>query len=356
MVGLADDPAAAPSPTPEIRVFVPTFRRPALLARALESLRRQTFTEWVAEIHNDDPDDRRPQEIAAALDDRRIEFHQHAANLGAVAVFNLIYRPVRERYFAILEDDNWWEPRFLEVMLAEMERHPHVTLAWCNQRIAEELPDGSWRVTDEFARPLTPEAAPEPDLVDFGDLRQAIGAHHGNGAMVMRVVDDASYETPGDWPFGGIEHWRERMIGHPLLYVQEPLAVFSRTLETARTEGRREWAKAQVLLAASFVKHSAFDAARLAALLADARASRPPATTPLLIAGLIEPRCRRLLLQSRWRDWLLLLRGACRRPAILWHMLRCRRRHPDWWRGLDRHTEARFAQVRSGAPARACFR
>src|ERR1700739_258820 len=39
----------------QVRVFVPTYRRPKLLPRALDSLLAQTFTEWECEVHNDDP-------------------------------------------------------------------------------------------------------------------------------------------------------------------------------------------------------------------------------------------------------------------------------------------------------------
>ena len=330
---------------PSVRVFVPTYRRPALLMRALDSLRQQTFACWVAEVHNDDPGDSRPLEIVAHLDDPRIEFRQHTRNLGAVGTFNLLYEPPREPFFAILEDDNWWEPGFLAALLDALHRHPRVMLAWCNQRIAEELPNREWRLTGELVNP--PATGDAPRLIDFGDAPQALGALHANGAMVMRTAPGRGYPTPQDWPFGAVEHWRERMIEHPLLYLPEPLAVFARTRDTARRESRGEWAEAQILLAASFVKHGGRNAARRGAVWSLARATRPPATTPLLIAGLVEPACRHVLGAARLSDWLLLLRGLCRRPLLFLRLLRCRRRHPDWWSALDRHTGQRFAEART---------
>lgn len=50
----------------KVKVFVPTFRRPDMLARALSSLEAQTYRDWVAEVHNDDPYDNQPQAIVAA--------------------------------------------------------------------------------------------------------------------------------------------------------------------------------------------------------------------------------------------------------------------------------------------------
>jgi glycosyltransferase involved in cell wall biosynthesis len=50
-----------------VREFVPTYRRYALLQRAIESLLAQTFSDWKCEIHNDDLNDTFPgQRVQAA--------------------------------------------------------------------------------------------------------------------------------------------------------------------------------------------------------------------------------------------------------------------------------------------------
>lgn len=327
-----------------IRVFVPTYRRHALLPRALKSLLTQTFTQWVCEVHNDDPADAFPKELLSELKDPRIELHTHERNLGAVATFNLFYHPLREPFYSLLEDDNWWQPRFLETMIRAMQAHPKVVMAWCNQQVYEERPDGSWRDTGQFANPPEQSGA---RLVEFGDATQMMGALHANGAMIMRSRDNKTYLTPPNIPFVVIEAFRERMIPHPLLYVPQPLAIFSRTLQTSRSESRAEWAVVQMILAATFIKHSQYSDARLAKLFADARAKQPPATNSLLWAALMESACRSLLRHSKIGDWLLLLRGLIRRPNVLWRVICSRRRHEDWWRFLDHYTAARFKDLRS---------
>ena len=100
-----------------VRVFVPTYGRPQLLRRALASLCAQTLAEWVAEVHNDLPGDPTPAQIVAEVADPRITLVEHRENLGGTATFNLFFRPSSEPYYSILEDDNWWEPEFLERML-----------------------------------------------------------------------------------------------------------------------------------------------------------------------------------------------------------------------------------------------
>jgi glycosyltransferase involved in cell wall biosynthesis len=325
----------------QVRVFVPTYRRGHLLPRALRSLRDQTFTDWTCEVHNNDPNDGFPAELVGRLSDPRIELHSHEANLGPTVAFNLFYRPVSEPFFSILEDDNWWEPEFLSIMIGEIRSHPSVTLAWCNQKIWEELPNGHWRDT---GRLVNEDAGAGSRLVEFGEFRQVMGCLHANGAMIMRSHPGQSYPTPADFPFSGTEAFRERLIPAPLLYVGSPLAVFSRTIRSARSDSRSEWAIVQNLLAATFIRNRRYDDREVAELFAAARAQRPPGTATLICAALTEPGCLRWLRHSRPVDWLRLLRGLVARPHVLWQVLRSRRRNIDWWNALDQQTAARFAE------------
>jgi glycosyltransferase involved in cell wall biosynthesis len=325
-----------------VRVFVPTFRRHALLQRALESLRAQTFANWTCEVHNDDPNDIFPGLLVRRLDDPRIELRQHERNLGPIATFNLFYQPTQEPFYSLLEDDNWWKPPFLDTMVREMKLHPEVTMAWCNQSVWEERPDGSWRDTGQLVN--SPEQI-EERLVDFGDLRQIAGALHANGAMLLRSHPNETYPTPQDYPFFGVEAFRERMIPHPLLYVPKPLAVYAATRESARSESRATWETVQTIFAATFIKYSG-EHRPIAELLASSRAQRPPGTNPLMLAAIVEPECRVLLRHSKIEDWLLLLRCLLRRPNVLWHVVRSRWRHVDWWQLIDRNTAKRFEELK----------
>lgn len=330
---------------PLVRVFLPTYRRPALLPRALQSLLAQSLGDWTCEVHNDDPNDAAPASLVRSLGDARIELRQHERNIGANATFNLFYGSCAEPFYCLLEDDNWWEPEFLEVMIAAMRSRPQVAMAWCNQRIWEELPDGTWRDTGRFVNPAKESAAPEP--VEFGRFQQMAGALHSNGAMIVRSRAGETYEVPIDWPFAAVEPFRERMIRHPLLFVSRPLAAYCQTIGTARSESRADWITAQTILATTFLKHCCYSDADLAAFFIAARHLRPPLTTAMLLAAAMEPRNRGLLRHSRPVDWFVLLRGLVRRPQVFWAVMQSRRRHPDWWNLLDQYTAARFEELGS---------
>jgi glycosyltransferase involved in cell wall biosynthesis len=329
---------------PLVRVFIPTYRRPALLPRALQSLLAQSLGDWICEVHNDDPNDAFPATLVRSLGDSRIELHQHQRNIGANATFNLIYRPTAEEFYSLLEDDNWWEPEFLETMVGELRCRPDVAMAWCNQKIWEELPDGTWRDTGRLTN--VPQQPAIPQLVEFGQFRQMIGALHSNGAMMMRSRPGASFEVPADLPFAGAESFRERMIRHPLLFVPAPLAVFCQTQQTTRSESLAGWATIQTILAATFLKHCGYSKEGFARLFAEARRMRPPPTTAMILAAMTDRDCLRLIRHSRPSDWVVLLRGLVRRPHVFWQVMNSRTDHPDWWSFLDRHSAIRFEERR----------
>src|SRR5207244_3257556 len=101
-------------------VYVVTYRRPHLLRRALGSLLTQTFQDWVARVVNDDPSDERVHSSISDLDDPRISLFEPARRRGGAANFNLAFQERACEFGSILEDDNWWEPGFLESMVAAL--------------------------------------------------------------------------------------------------------------------------------------------------------------------------------------------------------------------------------------------
>ena len=325
---------------PTARIFVPTYRRPRLLPRALASLRAQTFPDWVCEVHNDDPADPAPAQLVARLADPRITLANHPRNLGGTATFNLFFRATAEPFYSMLEDDNWWEPDFLATMLATAATHPAVTVFWANMRIWEEQPDGEFRDTGRLVWP----AATAPQLMPWGQPAQIGGALFSHGAALFRSRPGDDFATP-DVPIAVTEPFRERGLPHPLVLVPQPVANFSLTRQSARSRDATEWAELQAMLAATFLRARPPDAAGLAQLWSDARAQRPTGTTNLILAALADPRCRFLLAPARAADWWVVLRGFVRRPGLYLRLRRSRRVHADWWTYLEQHTAARWQEV-----------
>jgi hypothetical protein len=320
----------------QVKVFVPTYRRPTMLRRALESLRAQTFQDWICEVHNDDPGDDRPAHVASELGDQRIRLVQHEKNLGGTATFNLFFHGCREPFYAVLEDDNWWEPSFLEAMLRLAAEFPKTVFFSANMRLWREMPDGTFCDTGRFAReeqPITGEAR----LVNWGHAHQASGAWHSHSATLIRSAPGQDFRTP-EVPISATEIFRERAFPHPLVVTPKPLANFTITQTTARTSDVAEWAEVQAALVATFAQVSK----EAHQELWDSARSKTPSGAPTLIwAGLMDSSCRSLLREATLSEWLAVVRGALRRPGLVWRLLLSRQQHAEWWEYLERNTQQR---------------
>ncbi len=327
-----------------MRVYLPTCRRPQWLPRALASLRAQTCPDWVCELHNDAPEDPLPAQLLSQLGDPRITLVTHESNLGGTGTFNLFFRAPAEPFYSILEDDNWWEPDFLATMLATADSLPEVTIFWANMHVAEEMPDGQFRAT---GRTIWPETGGLPRQFAWGQREQVGGALHSNGAALFRSRPGQDYRIPAV-PFAVIEQFRERLFPHPLVLVPRPLATFSITRQTARSQDVAEWAELQAMLMATFFHECPFTDSQVAQIWTDARARQPTGTSSLILASLADPGSRRrLLAHARWSDWWVVLRGFARRPSLFLRIRRSRRERSEWWRFLEENTAMRWRESRA---------
>jgi glycosyltransferase involved in cell wall biosynthesis len=328
-----------------VRVHLFTYRRPALLPRALASLRAQTFTDWVCELHNDAPDDPFPGKLVRELGDPRILLRQHERNLGAVASFNLAFSPSPEPFISLLEDDNWWEPTLLARLLDELGSRPECDVAWANMRLWREEPDGSWTDTSRtiwpvIDRPALTIAWPQPLQIDT--------PLHSHGAMLVRSTGVERLQVPSFTPLDIIEPVRERFFHYPLVFVPEPLANFALTRGSARPMHAGNWLESQVVQAASFLKYICLDAATAAHLWHARREASPPATAVVFFAGLLEPKSG-FLRGATTRDWLRFFCGFIRHPWLAARALTARRRKTELWKNLDYAT--RESGGRAAGPA-----
>ena len=323
-----------------VRIYLPTYRRPTMLPRAIASLQAQTFTDWICELHNDDPADPAPGQLLSKINDPRITLVSHERNLGGTVTFNLFFRAVAEPFCSILEDDNWWEPEFLATMLATAAAHPDVTVFWANMRVAQEETDGHFTDT---GRTLWPVGDAAVRLFPWGQSQQICGALHSNGAALVRSRPGRDFQIP-DVPFAVIEPFRERLFPHPLALVTRPLATFSLTQQTARSREVCEWAETQAMLAATFFQDCPWTEEQMRQVWADARAQTPPGTTNLILAALARPGGWDLLRHAHGRDWWIVLRGFLRRPGLFFQLRRSTTNHAVWWEFLEKYTGHRWKE------------
>ena len=114
---------------PRISIVIATYNRAALLAHAVESVRRSTIDDWELLVVGDACTDG-SAELIAGLDDPRITFVSLAVNAGEQsAPNNEGVRRARGRYLAFLNHDDMFFPDHLETALQHLEQ-THADFVW----------------------------------------------------------------------------------------------------------------------------------------------------------------------------------------------------------------------------------
>ncbi len=109
--------------SPKISIIIPTYNRAHLIGETVDSIRKQTFTNWELLIMDDGSDDN-TEEIIKQYNDDRIHFFK-AARTGAVSKLkNIAIQKNRGELIAFIDSDDLWATTKLEKQLAAMEQYP----------------------------------------------------------------------------------------------------------------------------------------------------------------------------------------------------------------------------------------
>lgn len=148
-----------------VTVILPTFDRPALLARAIGSVRAQAHVHWELLVVDNGG---RPQTAAAvaaaAAGDPRVRMLR-SEQRGASRARNLALAEARGALIAYVDDDNIMCPLWLRALTAFAARHPERG-AFYGARVDDRSPEPARLVHDE----LSVEVIRHHNVVDTGAL------------------------------------------------------------------------------------------------------------------------------------------------------------------------------------------
>ena len=127
-------PQHLPSAMPQISILMPVRNEERFLWAALDSLFRQTFTNWELIAVDDGSHDGTAAILAeAARADNRVRVIRREGG-GLVAALNAGLKACRAPFLARLDGDDICHPRRLELQAAFLVAHPEIGLAACNFR------------------------------------------------------------------------------------------------------------------------------------------------------------------------------------------------------------------------------
>ena len=118
---------------PKVTALMPLFNGKRFIRESLESIQRQTFTDWEFIIVNDFGSDDGCADVVRkyAQKDNRIILLQMDERLGIAGSLNVGLDAARGEYIARVDVDDPSEPERFEKQVAYMDAHPEVSLCSC---------------------------------------------------------------------------------------------------------------------------------------------------------------------------------------------------------------------------------
>jgi len=121
---------STPSSAAVVTTVIPTYRRPALLARAIDSVLRQSAgIARVAVYDNASGDETGVVVEEMARRDSRVQYHRQTENRGPFENFRSGMAGVSTPFFSLLSDDDLLLPGFYEAALEALRAHPAALFA-----------------------------------------------------------------------------------------------------------------------------------------------------------------------------------------------------------------------------------
>lgn len=133
---------------PAVSVILPFYNRAATLARCVDSVLAQTFTDWEV-VAVDDASTDEGAAVIEARRDARIRVIRHETNRGAGAARETAMRAAAGECFALLDSDDEWLPGKLAAQMTVLDR-PGQPAALCSCAFEMLTESGSARWPKPF--------------------------------------------------------------------------------------------------------------------------------------------------------------------------------------------------------------
>jgi glycosyltransferase involved in cell wall biosynthesis len=224
---------------PLVSVVIPTFQRPQLLLRAIQSVRRQSLSALEIIVVVDGPD-QETSKVLSGTDDYRLKIISLPQKMGRGAATNAGVHAASCDWIALLDDDDEWLPEKLAIQWriaqASLHRFPIVS---CRLIARAEAGDQIW--PRRYPRPGEPLS--EYLLVQHG-LRGGEGILLPSTLLVRR---DLLLAMPwGQIPVFNDLDWLLRAVHRAGVAVEfvpnrEPLAIWYMERNRKRISTEEDW-------------------------------------------------------------------------------------------------------------------
>lgn len=121
-----------------VSVIIPTWNRAGIIHSTIESVLRQTYTNWEIIVVDDGSSDNTDEVIAAYVErDSRMRY-VYQPNAGVGMARNLGIAMSKGNYLAFLDSDDIWEEWKLELQVACLKSQPELGMVWTEMTAVNE--------------------------------------------------------------------------------------------------------------------------------------------------------------------------------------------------------------------------
>lgn len=208
---------------PVITAIIPTYRRPALLRRAISSVLEQEGVPLQVCVYDNASGDETAELVAAmATEDPRLVYYRHPLNIGGLANFEFGLSRVDTPFFSLLSDDDYLLPGFYQRALAALEAYSSA-MCWAGMTLNV---DESGQIWDARVRRWPREGMYEPPQ---GFIRMTGGmAPAWTGILFRReVLDMVGMLDPTVLGPSDLEYCLRLAARFPYVLEKYPSAVFT---------------------------------------------------------------------------------------------------------------------------------
>jgi glycosyltransferase involved in cell wall biosynthesis len=223
---------------PLVSVVVTVYDRMQFLRSALQSILEQTFRSFEI-IVTDDANNSEIKSICDSFHQREIRYRFNASPVGVARNLRLAISETRGRYIAILNDDDAWEPGFLELLVTPLENSPERVLAFSDHWII--LEDGQIDVhqTAENTARYRRNTLAEGEMRDW-EVRAVLDHTIPLATAALFRKDAVNWDLLVANVAGAYDFWISCLLascGRPAYYVPRRLSKYRvhSSMETART-------------------------------------------------------------------------------------------------------------------------
>lgn len=184
---------------PRVSVIVRTKDRPSLLAEALESLRKQAFTDFEVLLVNDGGTPP-PEAVTCPAPGRRLVLLNRAAPFGRARALNAGLRAASGTYVAYLDDDDLYHPDHLGTLVrfldgSETYRAAYTDVEQVEQQLGEDGRYHAAGTITTYARDF------EPNRLLSANSVPLIGLVHDRSLAEKAGGYDETFDLYEDWDF-----------------------------------------------------------------------------------------------------------------------------------------------------------